>query len=922
MTGAFMRGAWSEISLAQPQSRQFSRVVQLIGLCMIVLTVVIAFAVVADMRLRTEEGYRREISDLGIAISEQTLRYVQEIDPNLRELQSQIDALGIRSSEQLNATMGAAEMNAMLRGRLRNMAQVNALIIVDAAGRVVNSSRAYPGPRPDASDRDYFRHFADQDDRNLFISAPTTSRVDGTSTIFVARRLNAPDGTFLGVVAGMLDAAYLNEFYRAISTKPGRSVTLLRADGLILTRYPDPTNETGTWMPKESIWYQLVAAGGGSYRSPGFLGGLPALVSVHPLRSYPLVVDVSVKEDVEMSAWRRQVWLLGLAGVAAVAGFILLFWFITVQFRRQESQNAALREATVALRNSERRTAEKSGWLEATLDHMDQGLMMIATDNTVAICNRRAMELLELPADFMARKPIWDDVLKYQWDTDEFSRTDASLQEFIRRSALLEGPLVYDRERPNGRFLEVRTTPLPEGKAVRTYTDITERKQAEQRIDYLAHHDGLTGLPNRVLLNDRLSQALSQSARTDKPVAALTLDLDRFKEINDTYGHDAGDQVLAQTADRLRGAVRAMDTVARTGGDEFVIIQSEAEQPDAAVKLARRVVEALALPFELGGNFITMGGSVGIALFPGDGDTGACLLKQSDIALYRAKVDGGGTFRMFEPEMDLGIRERRAIEQDLRLAIGTDQLKVHFQPQFSTFNQMITGFEALLRWEHPTRGNISPSVMIPIAESSHLINELGAWVLEASCTAAMTWSVPHRIAVNLSAAQFRDGDLPGLVTDILNRTGLPACRLELEVTESLLISGADVALEALRKLKQIGVSIALDDFGTGYSSLSYLRMFPFDKIKIDKSFVQGLGEDPSALSIVDAILSMGRNLDMDVIAEGIETEQQLKILHRQHCAEVQGFLLGRPIPSDAVGQYIDDAAPRLGKAAVPERVMA
>jgi diguanylate cyclase (GGDEF)-like protein len=886
--------------------RSFSNTVQLIGLCFIVLTVVFAVFVIRDMQERTEQEYRREITDLGTAFSEQTFRYIQEVDPTLGELKTLAASLGVHSPDQFRLAMGTLEINSLLKNRLQNMAQVSALIIIDATGVVTNSSRDYPVPHVDASDRDFFRHFVQEDDKGLFVSAPTTSRVDGTSTVFIARRLDSADGSFLGVVAGMLDVAYLNEFYRAISTRPGRSVTLLRSDGLILTRYPDPTTQTGTWMPRESLWYSLAVNGGGSYLSPGFLGGLPALVSVHPLRSYPLIVDVSVKQDIEMEVWRRQVWLLGSAVAAAVAGFFLLFWFIAVQFRRQENQNVMLVKSAEALRNSERVAAEKSELLETTLDHMDQGLMMIATDDTVAVCNRRAMDLLDLPAELMCRQPRWDQVLKYQWESNEFTRTDANLKDFIQRSALLDGPLVYDRERPNGSFLEVRTTPLPDGKAVRTYTDITERKRAEQRIDFLAHHDAMTGLPNRVLLNDRLSQALMHTKRNGSSVAVLTLDLDRFKEINDTYGHDAGDRVLVQAANRLRGAVRAADTVARTGGDEFVVIQCEVPQPAASGELAHRLVEALSLPFDVGNKLVVMGGSIGIALFPGDGETADDLLKHSDIALYRAKADGRGIFRLFEPEMDLDIRERRSLEQDLRLAIGTDQLKLHFQPQFTSDTNQLTGFEALLRWEHPVRGNVSPSVMIPIAEASRLIVELGAWVIEAACAAAMTWSVPHRVAVNLSAAQFRGGDLPDLVASVLCKTGLPACRLELEVTESLLIDSADLALTALGALKRMGVSIALDDFGTGYSSLSYLRLFPFDKIKIDQSFIRDLGKDRCALSIVDAILAMGRSLDMDVIAEGIETEQQLAVLRGRHCSEVQGFLLGRPIPSDAVGQYIDE----------------
>jgi diguanylate cyclase (GGDEF)-like protein len=874
--------------------------VQLIGLCLIILTIVVATAVVMDMRQRTEENYRREIADLGTVLAEQTARYIQAIDPILREVQSQSAGLGIRSPQQLHELLGTAEISASLKNRLQNLAQVNALIIVDAYGRIANWSRDYPTSRINDSDRDFFRHFASQNDPGLFISAPTTSRVDGTATVFVARRLNGPDGKFLGLVAGALDVAYLNNFYRSISTRPGRSVTLLRADGLILTRYPDPTSQVDSWMPKESPWYQLAAGSGGSYVSSGFLGGLPALVSVHPLQSYPLVVDVSVKEGTELAMWRRQAWLLGFAGAAGVTGFILLFWFIALQFRRQESQNTALR-------NSERLTEEKSYLLETTLNHMDQGLMMIAADDTVAICNRRAMDLLDLPRELMARHPTWNDVLKYQWKTSEFTHADISLQGFIGRGALLEGPLVYDRERPNGSFLEVRTTPLPNGRAVRTYTDITERKHAEQQIDFLAHHDALTGLPNRVLLNDRLSQALAQTRRSGKPVAALTLDLDRFKEINDTYGHDAGDRVLTQAADRLRGAVRATDTVARIGGDEFVVIQCDAQQPETSVELARRLIDALLLPFDIGSRLVSLSGSVGIAVFPGDGGAADDLLKNSDVALYRAKADGRGTFRLFEPEMDLEIRERQFIEQDLRDAIGTDQLQLHFQSQVATDTKMIAGFEALVRWEHPVRGNIPPAVLIPIAEASRLILELDAWVLKAACVDAAKWSVPYRVAVNLSAAHFRQGNLPELVADVLRQTGLPAYRLEIEVTESLLIDSTGVALSALRTLKHMGVNIALDDFGTGFSSLSYLRLFPFDKIKIDKSFIQGLGEDPCALSIVDAILAMGRSLGMDVIAEGVETEQQLAILRRHRCFGVQGFLLGRPIPSEAVSQLIDKA---------------
>jgi diguanylate cyclase (GGDEF)-like protein len=906
------------VALARPSRSLW--ILRGIGFVLALLILVGGGVAVLDLYRREIAEAKVEMRDLGIVLAAQTSGQIRLIELFFQAVQSRGQDLGIRTPEGFRLRLGDEDTHRFLSERTRSLPQVNAISLFDADGALVNTSRdPAPPPPVNVSNRDYFLHARDFPEDGVFVGVPAVSPGSGLMSCFLSRRISGPDGSFLGVMVVSVNIEYLLDFYRSLSQERGISVTLLRRDGVVLTRYPTIA-VNGQNMPGTSEWHTWVAAGGGTYRSPGYFSGVTSIVSVTPLGDFPLVVNVSVHEENVFESWWRPAAMVTGGSVLLAIMLVTLIWMITRQIHRQESQNTALRAAADARRSSERAAEEKSYLLETTLNHMDQGLVMIAADDTVAVCNRRAMELLDLPAELMCRQPRWSDVLKHQWEASEFVRTDATLQEFIRRSALLDGPLVYDRERPNGTFLEVRTTPLPDGKAVRTYTDITERKQAEQRVDFLAHHDAMTGLPNRVLLNDRLSQALARTTRSGSPVAVLTLDLDRFKEINDTYGHDVGDHVLVQAADRLRGAVRAADTVARIGGDEFVVIQCDAPQPEAAVELAQRLVEALSRPFDVGNQLAAIGGSVGIALLPGDGDTAADLLKNSDIALYRAKADGRGTFRLFEPEMDLEIRERRSIEQDLRLAIGTDQLKVHFQPQFASDTKMITGFEALLRWEHPVRGSISPAVMIPIAEASQLILDLGAWVLEAACDAAMTWSVPHRVAVNLSAAQFRAGDLPTLVESVLLRTGLPACRLELEVTESLLIDSADLALAALRSLKRMGVSIALDDFGTGYSSLSYLRLFPFNKIKIDKSFIHGLGEDPCALSIIDAILAMGRSLDMDVIAEGIETEQQLTILCRHHCSEVQGYLLGRPMPSDSVREYLDKAALAKHRATAPEPV--
>ncbi|MFZ0840467.1 MAG: EAL domain-containing protein [Xanthobacteraceae bacterium] len=433
--------------------------------------------------------------------------------------------------------------------------------------------------------------------------------------------------------------------------------------------------------------------------------------------------------------------------------------------------------------------------------------------------------------------------------------------------------------------------------------DITERKEAAARIEYLAYHDSLTGLANRTLLADRLTRAIQYTERKGGSLAVLALDLDRFTMINDTFGHDKGDRVIALVAARLQHAVRAVDTVARVGGDEFMIMQIDVKHPADAAGLAQRLIGVVSQPFELEGQQIDIGISIGIALYPDDGLSAGALVQNADTALYSAKAEGGSVFRFFEAEMTERIRARLALQSDLRRAIGTEQIKLVFQPQFTCSTGALVGFEVLLRWDHPTLGEIMPTRFIPIAEDTGLIVPLGRWVLEQACTMATSWAMPIRVAVNLSPVQFRGPQLPVEIQDILRRSGLPPDRLELEVTETLLTNTV-MALGILRRLRDAGVHITLDDFGTGYSSLNHVRSFPFEKLKIDKSFVQNMGTDPKALSLIRTILALAANVGLTVVAEGVETAQQLEILRGLQCGEVQGFLLGTPIPAEQVGEYI------------------
>ena len=440
--------------------------------------------------------------------------------------------------------------------------------------------------------------------------------------------------------------------------------------------------------------------------------------------------------------------------------------------------------------------------------------------------------------------------------------------------------------------------------------DISERKKAAEQLEYLAHHDPLTGLANRSLLRARISAAIALAEKSGESLALLLLDLDRFKAVNDLHGHSMGDQVLVRVAARLRAAARGAEIIARLGGDEFVILLTAEAGAEAAraAEVAQRVIASLTEPFEVGASFLQINTSIGVSLYPQHGADADELLKNADTALYSAKRAGRGTQRMFDPAMDAELRRRRHLEQDLRLAIRRRTLDIHFQPLFKNDGKTLAGFEALARWRHPAFGPISPADFIPLAEESGLIVPLGRLVLDIACAEAASWSQPHRIAVNISPAQLRAGNLVATVTDVLARTGLPPSRLELEVTESLLIEDTEATLTTLSALKALGLRIVLDDFGTGYSSLSYLRRFPFDKLKIDRSFIQALGENDEAMAIVRAIVALADSLTLDVTAEGVETETQLRLLQEESNAEMQGYLLGRPAPADTFSSLLATGA--------------
>jgi len=521
--------------------------------------------------------------------------------------------------------------------------------------------------------------------------------------------------------------------------------------------------------------------------------------------------------------------------------------------------------------------------LEAALDNMNQGLCMFGVDGRLAIANRRFGEMF---GSASAGEPA-EAVLR-----------GAGLHMLIE-SAGGGAIAALTCELPDGRSIAVSQQSVAGGGWVATYEDISERRTTEARLSHIARHDGLTGLPNRLLFSEHMQRTLARARRGDG-IALLCLDLDRFKAVNDTLGHAAGDAVLRAVTERLRQCTRETDLVVRFGGDECAIVQEKANQPVDATALARRLVEALGQPFEIDQQEIVIGASIGIALSTDGTETAEALLKRADLALYRAKDDGRGTFRFFEREMDEAMQARRALELDLRRALAEEQFEVFYQPLVQTGG--IAGFEALLRWFHPVRGVVSPVDFIPLAEEIGLIGAIGAWVLTRACNDAAAWPGKLKVAVNLSPAQFRTRSLVEDTAHALFTSGLPATRLEVEITESVMLQDDNSVLDTLHALRRIGIRIAMDDFGTGYSSLSYLRRFPFDKIKIDQSFVRGIADQDDCRTIVRAVIGLGRSLGMAVNAEGVETAEQLDALRAEGCGEIQGYLFSKPRP---VGQVME-----------------
>ena len=584
----------------------------------------------------------------------------------------------------------------------------------------------------------------------------------------------------------------------------------------------------------------------------------------------------------------------------ADGGFIRTHQDITRQVERFETLKRAEREAA----RQNRVLKQQNIRFDAAINNMTQGLCMFDKHERLVVCNEPYARLYHLPPELMLPGTTLGQILQHRFSHGMVPRTGNEDYITSRKRLAEEGIEAKDEiEFEDGRTIFIHHRPMRGGGWVATHEDVTEQRRIEARVRHLARHDALTELPNRSYLREATDK-IGARMRRGENAAVLCLDLDHFKAVNDTLGHAVGDKVLVAAAERIRQCARETDLVVRLGGDEFAMIIQPIDDARTAALVAARIVRSLARPMEIDGNKIQIGTSVGIALSPTDGEEMEVLLKNADTALYRAKSEGRGNHHFFERGMDDVLQRRRMLEQGLKVALAHGEFRLMYQPLIDLATNRICCFEALLRWDHPQHGTISPADFIPVAEETGLISAIGEWVLREACATAANWPEEIRIAVNLSPAQFKQRGLVETVVAAMEEAGLAPRRLELEVTESLLLDDTEHTLHTLHRLRGLGVRISMDDFGTGYSSLSYLRSFPFDKIKIDRTFVAGLQPGDESMAIIKAIVGLGHSLGMSTTAEGIETEAQLAAVREQGCNEVQGFLFSPPLPASAVAPLI------------------
>ena len=999
----------------------------LCGVLLVVAIIIGTAVMVGEFRERALRNSERELENTVLLLTRHFDQQFEDCETITNDLISKMQFSAIASPEIFRSRMSTSDAHLMLKSKASALSYMGDVGLFDADGKLINSSETWPLPDVSIADRAYFRAFKSDPDSKIALAEPVRSNITGKWTTVIARRLSAPNGLFLGVIARRIDPGNFEKFFAAVALGEGAAISMFHRDGTMLARYPHTDSMIGQKFKTAPLFNKVLTEGGyQTLRMQSPIDDQDRLGAAAELSRFPIVVVATTTVSAVLTDWRAQTRFTIAAAILSALVIALIVFLIVRQMTRQSH-------------DSQRRVELQKHQLDTALNNMTQGLVLYDASARIVLCNQRYIDMYRLSTEVAKPGCHFYDLIRHRQETGSF---DGDVHEFCstimrnvaqgkitqtpmesagRTYLIVNKPLAQggwvatiediterqtleqERDRNyaflrqiidhipsqitvkdarNGQYLLVNRVAenhfglsrdaivgktahdlFPEttaniiaahdAKALRSadglfigehpwqsqtsgrrfntsrrigirdhageprylinvVEDVTERRRADEKIAHLAHYDALTDLPNRVLFREQIEGQLQRASQGEQ-FALLYIDIDEFKGINDSLGHHVGDELLKAVADRIRSRIREKDLIARLGGDEFAVIQTNIGSVADVVEFVTRIHEAIRQPYQCLGHQLSTDASIGIALAPQDGTDLDQLIKNADLAMYGAKAGGRRTHRFFEPAMDACAKARLAMEQDLRQALIDGGFEIHYQPLVDLHRNEVTGCEALLRWRHPERGMVSPAEFIPVAEDTGMIVELGEWVLKTACAEAAGWPAHIRLAVNVSPVQLKYQTLALKITSALAASGLAPSRLELEITEAVLIGDDETALAILHQLRAIGVRIALDDFGTGYSSLSYLKRFPFDKIKIDRCFVTDIAEIDGSSAIVQAVVNIAAARNMTTTAEGVETDAQREMLRTLGCTDMQGYLFSAAKPASEVRQLF---AARAGTAAV------
>jgi len=862
----------------------------------LVLAIALGTAYMAlQYRERAIKVAERDLTNTALLLSRHFDQQLSDLQHVHTDILSYVRAGGIDTAEAFERQMSLLDTHEMLRTRLAALPHVGALNVFNKDGWLINSSEMWPVPDILISDRRYFVEFTSGRATPDVLVEPVIAKVTGVWTTVFARKIVDQQGKIIGFASRGVESSHFEDFVASLALDADTTISMIHRDGTVIARYPQDSSILGKNVSTMPEFQRALAADGNiSGRFVSRMTDDERIGAVRSLHHFPIMIVAATRTETALADWRAQTRLQFVAAALAVIVVVVIISLIVRQLQRQH-------------RAAQRALSEKSQHLDTAINTMTLGLLLFDAQGRLVICNERYIEMFSLSPDIVKPGCELHELMQHRRENGTFvGDVDSYCQKFLDP----QGDQAQDTviSVPDGRLIRLIYKRSPDGGWATTLEDITERRRVEARIERLAHYDPLTGLPNRTLFQRRAEELLQHTAYAR--FAVLYIDIDEFKRINDSLGHTIGDEFLKTVAACLSQSIGPGDFVARLGGDEFAIVQHGAHSEDHVDALVARIYAALRTPFDCRGHSLAASASIGVALAPDHGSDLHGLLKSADLAMYAAKAAGRRTHRFFEPSMETEANQRRAMELDLRAAIAHGSFEIHYQPLVDLESNAVTACEALLRWRHPRRGMVSPAEFVPIAEETGLIEEIGDWVLRTACAEAATWPDHVRIAVNVSPVQFRSRTLSLKVAAALAESGLDPRRLELEITEAVLIADDDAALVALNQLRDLGVRIALDDFGTGYSSLSYLQRFPFDKIKIDRSFVKELDR---GTSIIKAVVSIAADRNMVTTAEGVETEEQRSTVQALGCTQMQGYLFSPPRQAKEVrtlmaARKVEDAA--------------